>query len=75
MKKEQMIEGDCVRVHTLSWDKSTRIGEPYKAIVLWKGLNNQPLITNINEYRPRWITYNDIVEVIGHVDLENILQY
>lgn len=72
MKKEQIIEGACVRVHKLSWDNTTRNGEPYKAIVIWKGMNNQPLITSINEYRPRWITYEDIVEVIGHVDLENL---
>ena len=69
---KELKEGDCVLVHGLSWDGKERIYEPYQAIILWKGLNNQPLITKIDEYKPHWSTYEDIVEVIGHVDLENL---
>lgn len=73
--KYSVTEGDMVRIHKSNWDFSKRIGEPYKAIVLWCGINNQPLITNIDEYNPRWVTYKDIVEIVGHVDLENLFRF
>lgn len=70
--KYAVTEGDMVRIYKSSWDYSKRIGKPYNAIVLWCGNNNQPLVTNIDEYRPHWSTYEDIVEIVGHVDLENL---
>lgn len=57
--KYKVTEGDMVKVYKTNWDYSKRIGEPYNAIVLWCGNNNQPLVTNADEYRPYWTTYED----------------
>lgn len=47
----------------------------YKAIILWKGFNNQPLLTKVGEYRPHWGTYDSIADVIGHVDLQKAVKW
>ena len=70
--KYKVTEGDCVMIHETNWDYTKRVGKPYKAIVLWRGMG-QPLITNYDEYRPRWSTYEDIVDIVGHIDLKNTL--
>jgi len=44
---------------------------PYKVLVLWNGCNSQPLVTNLKEYNPFWTTYSQLVEITGHIDLEN----
>lgn len=70
---DQVTEGDLVIMQDINWDNTKRIGDPYKAIVLWRGLNNQPLITKFGEYNPCWSTYESIVEVVGHLDLQQAI--
>lgn len=41
---------------------------PYKVIVLWCDYS-QPLVTKVGEYHPFWTTYNELCEVIGHIDI------
>lgn len=70
---KSVCEGDVVQI-----DESivcTTGGPKYKAIVLWKGFNNQPLLTQVGEYRPHWGTYKSIADVIGHVDLEKAVKW
>ena len=47
----------------------------YTAVVLWKGFNNQPLLTKVGEYRPHWGTYESIVRVVGHIDMEKAVKW
>ena len=47
----------------------------YKAIVLWEGFNNQPLLTEVGRYRPHWGTYESIAEIIGHIDLQQAVKW
>ena len=47
----------------------------YKAIVLWEGINNQPLLTEVGRYRPHWGTYESIAEIIGHIDLQQAVKW
>lgn len=47
----------------------------YKAIILWKGFNNQPLLTEAGKYHPHWGTYASIADVIGHVDLKKAVKW
>ena len=65
-------EGDIVLVdESLHYKYFTK---KYKAIVLWRGINQQPLLTNLGEWRPYWGTYETISEVLGHVDLEKAVK-
>lgn len=66
--KYKVTEGDIVLIHDTNWDYTKRVGEPYKAIILWKGFNNQPLITKTGKYEPIWSTYESIKEIIGHTE-------
>lgn len=77
--KYEVIDGDIVIMHDMNWDYSKREGEPYKAIILWRGDNGQPLflrIDNLNKgiYRPVWGNYASIIEVIGHKDLTELFK-
>lgn len=72
--KHKVTEGDIVTIHQSNWNCTKRIGEPYKAIVLWLGINNQPLITKIGEYEPRWSSYGDIIEINNHVNLHRLIK-
>lgn len=73
MTRYEIKEGDVVTIHETNWNYTERVGEPYKAIVLWLGTNNQPLITKVGEYEPRWSTYRDIVEINEHVNLHSLI--
>lgn len=70
--ENKVTEGDCVVIHETNWNYTKRIVNPYKAIVLWQGINRQPLITKYGEYKPYWSTYTNIVDIVGHVDLKNL---
>ena len=61
--------GDVVLVdESLEKDYYTR---KYKAVVLWTSpFQEQPLLTNINEWRPHWGCYRHIAKIIGHIDLQ-----
>ena len=47
----------------------------YNAVILWKGFNNQPLLTKVGEYRPHWGTYESIVRIVGHIDMEKAVKW
>lgn len=64
-------EGDVILVQKISFIGKEKLGEPYKAIVLWTA-NQQPLITKCNKYCPEWIIYDYIIDIVGHVDLYNL---
>lgn len=68
---ERFTEGDIVHVNTgLVFKHFTK---EYDAVLLWNGYNNQPLLTELDKYRPHWASYNEIESVIGHIDLEKAL--
>ena len=47
--------------------------DKYKVLVLWNGVNGQPLVTELNEYRPYWTTYSQLIKVVEHIDLNSKL--
>ena len=72
--KYVVSEGDVVTIHDTNWDYSERIGEPFKAIVLWCcGIYGQPLVTKMGEYKPFWSSYSSIIKIDGHIDLDRLL--
>ena len=46
----------------------------YKALVIFNGFNKQPLITSLGEWNPVWSSYDQIAEIVGHIDLANYLR-
>lgn len=70
--KHIVSEGDVVIIHDTSWDCAKRIGEPFEAIVLWRGINGQPLVTKMGEYKPFWSSYASIVEIDRHINLNKL---
>lgn len=49
--------------------------QKYKAIVLWNGINGQPLLTEVGKWKPQWGEYETIAEVLGKVDLEEAVKW
>lgn len=44
------------------------------ALVLWKGINNQPLIVYMDDlkshnYRPTWSLYENFTDIVDHIDI------
>lgn len=65
------IAGDIVIIdESLEYTFYTR---KYKALIIFNGYNIQPLITRLDEWRPIWSSYGQIAEIIGHIDLNNVL--
>ena len=65
--------GDIVLIDTSKLsDKFAKITKPekYKALVVWNEFNNQPLITKLDSWQPFWCTYQEIVEVLGHHNMD-----
>lgn len=65
--------GDIVLIDTSKLsDNFVKITNPekYKALVIWNGFNDQPLITKLDEWRPVWSSYPEIVEVLGHINMD-----
>ena len=65
--------GDIVLIDTSKLgDRFVKITKPekYQALVIWNGFNVQPLITKLDEWRPFWSTYQEIVEVLGHINMD-----
>lgn len=65
-------EGDiCILDESVEY---SILGEkPFGVLVLWNGVNGQPLVTRTNEYRPFWTTYSQLVKVVRHIDLVEAL--
>ena len=70
--KYVVSEGDVVMIQNTNWDYSERVGKPFKAIILWCGINGQPLITKMEEYKPFYTTYESIVKIDGHINLDKL---
>ena len=74
MKEDEIREGDIVEIDYITEFTQEHYNEG-KALVLWKGINHQPLIMRLKgEYSPSWSTYYNIGRVIGHISLGKILK-
>lgn len=77
MKETDIRNGDIVRIDYKEYYTNKQI-DPYDAVVLWKGINFQPLMARLDElekgeYRPFWSIYEHISKVKGHISLAEIL--
>ena len=77
MKENELRNGDIVRVDYIEYYTNEH-PKPYDAVLLWKGINYQPLMVKLDElekgeYRPFWSVYEHISEVKGHINLAEIL--
>ncbi len=76
MKALEINDGDIVLIDYIEEFTKKRVNEGL-AIVLWKGINNQPLIVRVKdlergEYNPTWHLYSNFKKKVGHIDLKNI---
>ena len=69
MKEEEIREGDIVEIDYIAEFTKEHVNEG-KALVLWKGNNNQPLVRKLNTKTTTWICYEHIAKVVGYVDIE-----
>ena len=76
MRADEIREGDIVEIDYITDFTKEHINEG-KALVLWKGFNNQPLIRKYMPYQNEWGTiwgdYEHISKVVGHIDLESYM--
>lgn len=77
MREHEVREGDIVRIE---YDAKTKehIDEG-KALILWKGINRQPLVVKLDhlknrKYNPVWTCYEYIAEVVGHMSIVDMLK-
>ena len=69
----KVTEGDiCILDESVEYFHTSH--KTYEVLVLWNGLNNQPLVTRRGEYRPFWTTYSQLTEIKGHIDLVKALK-
>lgn len=75
MRTEDIRDGDIVEIDYIAKFTKEHINEG-KALVLWKGFNNQPLIMRLDrkEYYPIWSCYERISKVVGHIPIWEILK-
>ena len=75
MKAEEIRDGDIVEIDYIEEFTKEHINEG-KALVLWKGFHNQPLIMRLDreEYAPIWSCYEHISKVVGHIQIGEILK-
>lgn len=71
----EIREGDIVEIDYITEFTKEHINEG-KALVIWKGFNNQPLIMRLDreEYSPVWTCYEHISKVVGHIPIGEILK-
>lgn len=72
MKEEEIREGDIVEIDYIAEFTKEHIDEG-KALVIWKGNNNQPLVRKLNTRKTIWTCYEHIARVIGHIDIEGYM--
>ena len=75
MRAEDIRDGDIVEIDYIAEFTKEHINEG-KALVLWKGFHNQPLIMRLDreEYYPMWTCYGHISKVVGHIPIGEILK-
>ena len=72
MKAEEIREGDIVEIDYITEFRKEHINEG-KALVIWKGFNNQPLVRKLNTRATIWTSYEHIARVIGHTDIDRYM--
>ena len=72
MKEEEIREGDIVEIDYIAEFTKEHINEG-KALVVWKGNNNQPLVHKLNTKKTIWTCYEHIARVVGHIDIEGYM--
>lgn len=72
MREKDIREGDIVEINYIGEFTKKNINEG-KALVLWKGNNNQPLVRKLNTKTTVWTCYEHIAKVIGHIDIEDYM--
>lgn len=72
MNAEEIKEGDIVEIDYITEFTKEHINEG-KALVIWKGFNNQPLVRKLNTRVTIWTSYGYIARVIDHVDIEGYM--
>lgn len=72
MKADEIREGDIVEIEYISEFTKEHINEG-KALVIWKGFNDQPLVHKRNTGSTIWASYEQIARVVGHVDIEGYM--
>lgn len=72
MKEEEIREGDIVEIDYIDEFTKEHVNEG-KALVLWRGNNNQPLVRKLNTKKTTWTCYEHIAKIVGHVDIEGYM--
>lgn len=72
MKAVEIREGDIVEIDYITEFTKEHINEG-KALVIWKGCNNQPLVRKLDTKTPIWSCYEHISKVVGHIDIEGYM--
>ena len=72
MKEVEIREGDIVEIDYIEEFTKEHINEG-KALVIWKGHNNQPLVRKLNTKTAGWTCYEHIARVIGHIDIDGYI--
>lgn len=68
MTRDKIKEGDiCTLDESVAYSYYPH--KPYEVVVLWHGVNSQPLVTKLDAYNPFWTTYSQLIEVNRHIDL------
>lgn len=72
MKEDEIREGDIVEIDYIGEFTKEHINEG-KALVIWKGNNNQPLVRKLSTKKTIWTCYEHIARVVGHIDIEGYM--
>lgn len=68
MDKKTIFEGDiCLLDERVEYPTTGK--NPYPVLVLWHGVNGQPLVTKPDDYSPFWTTYSQLIERVEHLEL------
>ena len=73
MADKRIREGDiCTLDESVEFLHIAR--PPFQVLVLWNGINGQPLVTKLTEYSPFWTTYSQLTKVERHIELDSWLE-
>lgn len=72
MRADEIREGDIVEIDYITEFTKEHINEG-KALVIWKGFNNQPLVRKLDTKRKVWDCYENIAKVVGHIDIDGYI--
>lgn len=73
MKAEEIRKGDIVEIDYVTEFTKEHINEG-KALVIWKGHNNQPLVHKLSTKKTIWTCYEYIARVVGHIDIDGYME-